>query len=122
MHPAGEGAIDLSAFGTTPATTLSVTQVRPRWHFPSQLLSIHKLTVTSNQLGGLDAPDAELTGVMTTLTNTMTNLTLGELGPAARVEVIGSVGTMSVQNINLGPTGLVSISGDLNTAQVTGWR
>ena len=120
VHPAGKGAIDLSAFGTTPDTTINITQIRPRWHFPSQLLSIHKLTVTSGQLGGLDAAVAQLTGVMTTLTNGMTNLTLGQLGPAARVQVIGSVDTMNVANINLEPSGLVSISGDLNTAQVTG--
>ena len=64
----------------------------PRYHFPSQLLSIHKLNVTSDQLGGLDASAAKLTGIMTPLTNTMQTFTLGELGPRARVEVIGSVG------------------------------
>ena len=110
----------MSAFGTTPSTTLSITQVRPRYHFPSRLLSIHKLTVTSDQLGSLDASVAQLTGTMTPLTNTMTTFTLGELGPAARVEIIGSVGEMTVSNINLGPTGLVSITGGLNTADSTG--
>jgi hypothetical protein len=120
VHSAGKGAIDLSAFGTTADTTLSVTQVRPRWHFPSQLLSIHKLTVTSGQLGGLDASAAQLTGVMTPLSNSMASLTLGQLGPAARVEVIGSVDTMNVSNINLGPNGLVSITGGLNTSDLTG--
>ena len=105
--------------GTTPSTTLSITQVRPRYHFPSQLLSIHKLTVTSGQLGGLDAAVVQLTGMMTPLTNTMTSVTVGELGPAARVEIVGSVGEMTVSNINLGPTGLVSITGGLNTADST---
>jgi hypothetical protein len=120
VHPGGNGAIDLSAFGTTAATTLSITQVRPRFHFPSQLLSIHKLTVTSGQLGELNAAAARLTGTMTTLTNTMTNLSLGQLGPAARVEIIGSVNEMNVSTINLGPTGLVSITGGLNTDDLTG--
>jgi hypothetical protein len=116
VHPAGNGAIDLSAFGTTAATTLNVTLVRPRYHFPSRLLSIHKLTITSFQLGSLNASPAQLTGMMTTLTNTMQDFTIGQLGPAARVEVIGSVESMNVANVNLGPTGLVSISGGLNTA------
>ncbi len=120
VHSAGKGAIDLSAFGTTPETTLSVTRVRPPWHFASQLLSIKDLTVTSRQLGTLEASPAQLTGAMTTLTNTMTDFTIGQLGPAARVEVIGSVGTMNVSNINLGPSGLVSISGNLNTSDLTG--
>jgi hypothetical protein len=120
VHPAAGGAIDLSAFGTNPDTTLSISQVRPRYHFPSQLLSIHKLTVTSGQLGGLDAAAAQLTGVMTPLTNTMATFTLGQLGPRAQVHVVGSVGVMTVSKINLGPTGVVSISGALNTAQLTG--
>jgi hypothetical protein len=120
VHSAGHGAIDLTAFGTTPDTALSVTQVRPRWHFPSRLLSIHKLTVTSRQLGSLDASPVELTGMMTTLTNTMQSFTIGQLGPAAQVEVIGSVGEMTVSNIDLGPKGLVSISGGLNTSDLTG--
>ena len=120
VHPAAKGAIDLSAFGTNPSTTLSVSQVRPRFHFPSQLLSIQKLTVTSGQLGGLNASAAKLTGTMTPLMNTVTTFALGELGPAARVEIVGSVGVMTVSNINLGPTGLVSISGGLNTAEPTG--
>jgi hypothetical protein len=50
----------------------------------------------------------------------MTTFTLGQLGPAARVEIIGSVGDMTVSNINLGPTGLVSITGGLNTADSAG--
>ena len=120
VHSAGKGAIDLTAFGTNADTTLSVSQVRPRYHFPSQLLSIDKLSVTSDQLGGLDASAAKLTGIMTPLMNTMQTLTLGELGPRAHVEVDGSVGVMAVSTINLGPTGLVSISGGLNTAVPTG--
>ena len=83
VHPAGHGAIDLSAFGTTADSTITVTLVRPRWHFPSRLLPIHKLTVTSGQLGSLDAIPAELTGKMTPLNNTVADLELGEIGPGA---------------------------------------
>ena len=143
VHPARGGAIDLTAFGTTLDTTLSITQVRPRWHFPSQLLSIQKLRVTSGQLGSLNASAAELTGTMTPLNGNVANLggqliplgpvggtapesdavanfELGELGPGARVNINGSVGVMNVPIIDLGPTGHVMISGALNTAGLTG--
>src|ERR1700678_3416066 len=36
---AGRSGINLSAFGTTSATAITITQIRPRWHFPSQLRS-----------------------------------------------------------------------------------
>jgi hypothetical protein len=130
VHPAGHGAIDLTAFGTTLDSVLSITQVRPRWHFPSQLLAIQKLTVTSGQLGSLNASAAELTGKMTPLngasgaaaplSNAMTEFELGALGPNARVNINGSVGVMSVSTIDLGPTGHVIISGAINTSDLTG--
>ena len=120
VHPAPHGAIDLSAFGTTTDSTITVTLVRPRWHAKSQFLPIHNLTVTSAQLGSLDAAAVELTGTMTPLNNSVADLTLGGIGPAARVDVNGSVGMMTVSTIDLGPTGHVVISGALNTADLTG--
>jgi hypothetical protein len=130
VFPAGRGAINLTAYGTTLDTTLSITQVRPRWHFPSQLLSIHNLRVTSGQLGSLNASAAELTGTMTPLngnvgatapdSDAVASLQLGELGPGARVNINGSVGVMSVPVIDLGPTGHFVVTGALNTAGLTG--
>jgi hypothetical protein len=120
VHPASHGAIDLSVLGTTAASTITVTVVRPRWHFPSQLVPIHRLIVTSGQLGSLNAAAVELTGTMTPLNNTVANLALGEIGPGARVDINGSVGVMTVPTIDLGPTGHVVISGALNTADLTG--
>jgi len=119
VHPAAKGAIDLTAFGTTADSTITVTQVRPRWHFASQFLPIHSLTVKSGQLGSLDATPVELTGAMTPLNNTVANLELGEIGPKARVDINGSVGVMAVSTIDLGPTGHVVVSGSLNSAGPT---
>jgi hypothetical protein len=116
VHSGGRGAIDLNAFGTTSGSTITVTLVRPHYHARTQLLDIHNLTVTSGQLGGLDASPVILTGTMTPLENSVNTLDLGVLGPAAQVNINGSVGTMSVQMVNLGPTGRVTISGALNTA------
>ena len=111
VHPAGHGAIDLSAFGTTADSTISVTLVRPRWHFASHFLPIHNVIVKSGQLGSLDAPQVKLTGTMTPLNNSVIDLTLGGLGPGARLDVNGSVGDMTVATVDLGPTGHVVVSG-----------
>ena len=81
---AGRSGIDLSAFGTTSATTITITQIRPRWHFPSQYLGLSKVKITSGQLGGLDAGFCELNGKMTPLNNTMSTLELGTMAPRLR--------------------------------------
>jgi hypothetical protein len=116
VHPAGKGAINLIAYGTTPATTLTITQVRPRWHFPNQLLPINALIVRSGQLGGLDAPSAELTGQMSPLIGSVSSLDLGAIGPAARVDINGDLGALNVSSVDLGPTGHVEIAGDLGSS------
>ena len=144
VNPPGLGGINLRAFGTTTASTITISQVRPRWHFPSQYLVINKLTVTSHQLGGLDASVAELNGPMTPLTggqtvasssasssptslvpltplnNTLNTLELGAIGPKAQISVGGNVGVLTVSQVDLGPTGHVVISGQMNTDDLTG--
>jgi hypothetical protein len=119
-NSAGRSGIDLSAFGTTSATTINITQVRPRWHFPSQYLVLSKLRITSGQLGGLNAGFSELNGKMTPLNSTLSTLALGSIGPKAQIDVNGNVGAMTVSQVNLGPTGHVVISGQLNTSDLTG--
>ena len=119
-NSAGRSGIDLSAFGTTSATTINITQVRPRWHFPSQYLVLNKVRITSGQLGGLDAGFSALNGKMTPLNSTLSTLELGSIGPKAQIDVNGNVGTMTVSQVNLGPTGHVVISGQLNTNDLTG--
>jgi hypothetical protein len=144
VNPPGLGGINLRAFGTTNNSTITISQVRPRWHFPSQYLVINQLTVTSHQLGGLDASVCELDGTITPLNggenspssptgssstsltslepleNTLNTLQLGAIGPKAQIDVNGSVGAMSVGQVNLGPVGHVVISGQLNTTDLTG--
>ena len=119
-QPAAHGAIDLTAYGTTASTTITITQTKPRYHFANQLLMIHGLVVRSGQLGGLAALPAELNGRMTPLTNSVNNLDIGTLGPKAQVTINGSLGAMSVSNIDLGPTGHVEITGDLNSFAQSG--
>ena len=113
VRPAAKGAIDLIAYGTTAATTLNITQTLPRFHFPHQFLPIHTLIVRSGQLGGLNAAPAELTGRMTPLSNAVSTLDLGALGPNSRVDINGDVAAMNIGSVALGPTGHVAIAGDL---------
>ncbi len=119
VSPATNGAVDLTAYGTTAATTITITQTQPRFHFANQLLAIQNLVIRSGQLGGLSATAAELTGKMTPLTNSVNNFDIGALGARAQVNIAGSVGEMTVSNIDLGPTGRVLIADGLNNSETT---
>ena len=119
MRTVAHGAIDLSAFGTTDATIITITQTKPRYHFTSQLLPIQNFLVRTGQLGGLEAMPAELAGRMTPLTNSVSTFDIGEVGPKAQVNINGSVGSMSVSSIDLGPIGHVSIAAGINAATPT---
>src|SRR5262249_2409317 len=119
VHPAADGAIDLIAYGTSSASILNITQTRPRFQFPNQLLPIHTLIVKSCQLGGLEAAPAMLTGRMTPLNNAGSTLDLGALGPKSQVDIKGNVAAMSIANVALGPTGHVAIAGDSTRGAVT---
>ena len=114
------GAIDISAYGTTDATTISIIQTKPRFHFPSQLLAIQNLMIRSGELGGLNASSAELAGHMTPLTNSVNTFEIGELGPKSQVNINGSVGSMTVSSIDLGPIGHFEVTGDLNDLSQSG--
>jgi hypothetical protein len=113
--PAAQGGIDLTAYGTTTDSTITITQTRARYHFPNQFLAIHNFIVKSGQLGSLEAAAAALYGKMTPLASTVRRFAIGGLGPKAQVDINGNVGTMIVSTINLGPTGHVAIAGDMNS-------
>jgi hypothetical protein len=118
-NPAGNGSVDLKVLGTSTTSTLTVTQVRPRYHAPNALLSIRNLTVRSGQIGSIIAAPMELDGTMTPLTTALTTLQFGGLGPAAQVDVSGGVGSMSLGDVVLGPTGHVVIAGDVTGSGTT---
>ena len=122
--PAGHGAINLNVLGTTTNSSLSITQVKPRFHVVNNLLVIQNLTIKSGQIGNIQASPAELDGPMTLpmtpLTTSINTLQFGALGPNAQIDVNGDVGSMSVQNVNLGPSGQVVIAGNLNSLTVSG--
>jgi hypothetical protein len=120
VHHTAGGAIDLNVYGTTSISILTITQIQPRYHAASQLLAINNLRIRSGALGGLAAAPAELEGRMTPLNSSVVTFAIGTIGPRAQVSINGSVGTMSVSNIDLGPTGRVDIAGDINTVSQGG--
>jgi hypothetical protein len=115
-QPAGGGAFDVKVLGTTDASTLTITQVRPRFHVANNLMSIDNLTIRSGQIGSILASPVELNGAMSPLSSSVGTLEFGALGPGAQINVNGSVGAMDVGSVNLGPGGHVVIAGDLNGA------
>ena len=106
----------MKVLGTTDASTLTITQVRPRFHVANGLMLIDNLTIRSGQIGSVLASPAELDGAMSPLSSSVGTLEFGVLGPGAQIDVNGSVGTMDVGSINLGPGGHVVITDDLNGA------
>src|SRR5208337_2041002 len=113
-QPAGRGSFDVKVLGTTDASTLTITQVRPRFHVANNLMSIDNLIIRSGQIGGILASPVELNGAMTPLSSSVGTLEFGALGPGAQIDVKGSVSTMDVGSVNLGPGGHVVITGDVN--------
>src|SRR4051812_6586703 len=99
---AGGGMMDLKVLGTSAGSTLSITQVRPRYHATNQLLSIRNLTIKSGQIGSILAAPVELDGTMTPLTTSVTAVQFGGLGPAAQIDVLGSMGSMTLGDVRLG--------------------
>lgn len=116
IQPAPGGAVDLLAYGTTAASTITISQTEPRVHFPFAPLAIRGFVVRSGQLGGLSAMPAQLDGRMTALTNTVNTFDIGGLGPKAQVSIAGGLGELSASTINLGPIGYVSIAEGINAA------
>jgi hypothetical protein len=57
---------------------------------------------------------------MTPLGSSVETLALGVIGPKAQVDINGSVGSLSVGSIDLGPTGHVAIAGDVNNIAQSG--
>jgi hypothetical protein len=115
VQPTSHGAIDLTAYGTTAASTITITQTQQRFHFPNTLLEIEGFVVRSRLLGGLSAMPAELNGRMTTLTNSVTNFDIGAFGPKARLGIVGGLGELSAISVDLGPLGSVSIAEGINS-------
>ena len=83
-QPAGGGSFNLKVLGTTADSTLTITQVRPRFHLPNGLMSIDTLTIGSGQIGAILAGSVELDGTMSPINSAVGTLEFGALGPAGR--------------------------------------
>lgn len=119
-HPIGRGRIGVNLFGTTSESQVTVTLTRANPRFTNSHLPIGRLVVRSGQLGSFLAADAaDLNGSLTPLRGQVDSLQFNALGPAARIDVLGSLGSLVVsQGVNLGPAGRVHVSGNV-TGPVT---
>ena len=90
-QPAGGGSFDVKVLGTTDASTLTITQVRPRFHVANGLMLIDNLTIRSGQIGSVLASPAELDGAMSPLSSRWVHSSLVCSGQA-QIDVNGSVG------------------------------
>ncbi|MFO0891646.1 MAG: hypothetical protein U0790_21185 [Isosphaeraceae bacterium] len=111
--PAGNGAFNVRVLGTTEDSTLTIAQVRPRYHAVSGLLPIRNISIQSGEIGGINAGAVLLNGSMTPLDSSPSLISFGALGPNAQIDVRGSVGAMAFGEVALGPGGHVVIAGDL---------
>ena len=98
-QPAGGGSFDVKVLGTTAASTLTITQVRPRFHVANKLMSIDNLTIRSGQIGSILAGSVELDGALRHVNSDVGTLAFGALGPGAQIDVNGSVSTMNVGSV-----------------------
>ena len=114
-QPAGGGSFDVKVLGTTDASTLTITQVRPRFHVANNPMSIDNLTIRSGQIGSILASPVELDGTMTPLSSSVGTLEFGALGPGAQIDVNGSAGTMNVGSVE---SSAIDVNGSVGTMNV----
>ncbi len=115
-QPAGHGSFDVIVLGTTDASTLTITQVRPRFHVANGPMSIDNLTIRSGQIGSILASPVELDGALSPLSSDVGTLDFGALGPGARIDVNGGVSTMNVGSV--GSSARIDVSGGVSTMNV----
>jgi hypothetical protein len=115
-QPAGGGSFDVKVLGTTDASTLTITQVRPRFHVANGLMSIDNLTIRSGQIGSILASQVELDGAMSPVNSDVGTLEFGALGPGAQINVNGSVSTMDFGSVESGAQ--IVINGSVSTLDV----
>ncbi len=115
-QPAGGGSFDVKVLGTTDASTLTITQLRPRFHVANGPMSIDNLTIRSGQIGSILASPVELDGAMSPVNLSVGTLELGALGPGAQIDVNGGVNTMDVGSV--GSSAQIDVSGSVGTMDV----
>ena len=114
LGPEHHKIIAINLTGTTSASQLAITLRSPGTNFGKQntALQIGQINVRSGLLGGINAlGTADLLGAITPLNGSVQTLELNNLGANAQINVLGSVGTFQVGAADLGPNGLVHITG-----------
>jgi hypothetical protein len=115
VTPLGRGfrqQFAINLFGTTTASTLSVSLMRTRRGFNNahSTLQIGRINVASGQLGGVQALGAaDLVGSITPLNGSISTLQFNTIGPKATIDVKGGLGSLSAGGVTIGPTGHIDI-------------
>lgn len=118
---AGNGVYNLTLVGTTPNSTLNVGVVRTRPHYTEAPLLIGNITIRSGQLGSIQGPGTvDLLGSVTPIVNSMSTIELNGIGPNAKLDVEGGLGSLTVNAIELGAAGHVNVQGSVNGAITLG--
>lgn len=115
-----KGVVTVTLFGTTSQTTLTETLTHPRLHAASTPLRIGAIRVISGQLGSIVAPDSVLAGTISPISGSVSSLQFNSLDQNARVDIAGTLGSLTVGSVNLGPNGHVVIGGDLGQSLSVG--
>ncbi len=121
VHQSRPGVFDLDLFGTTSNSTVTVSLLRARLHFPLAPLQLGGINVRSGQLDSIQAPNTDLIGPISPLSGSVTSLQFGAIRQNAQIDIGGDLGSLNVGNVDLGSNGSIKIGGNLNNLTVDGF-
>lgn len=118
-RPSGQGSVNLDLLGTTDESVVSVTRRKLGPHAPFSTLPLNQVDVRTGRLGAILAGDAaDLVGTMTPIVGGMSVIQVNAIGPEARVEMLGDLGQLTANRVNLSPGGRVQVYGNLGSMTV----
>lgn len=115
IHKSGNGSYSVRLVGTTAASTFSINVLHTRPHFTVAPLGISQITVVSNQLGAIQAlGTGNLLGPVSTIENSVSTIQFANIGPNAKIDVLGDLGGLHVAGIvSLNPSGHINVGGNV---------
>lgn len=124
----GSDGIDVTLLGTTQESVLTVTR-RPTSpllrslginsnfqnpHGTGDALPVKRLEVRTGRLGGIDAPEwLDLVGPVSPLDGSVEVIRVNAIGPNARLDIAGDLGTLQADVVLLGQGGAVDVGGNV---------
>jgi hypothetical protein len=111
----GHRGVKLTLMGTDQNSKVTVTLSKMTHASQSAFLPITRIDVPTGALGSFQALNtADLTGAISPLNGTVGSLQFYAIDANAAIVINGSLGSLSVaQNVNLGATGQIHVTGDV---------